>query len=113
MPGPFGREERGIGAFGCGHGFRRSDVDETGKLVRGFKAEFGEKTIDWLAYPYGLNSIPAQQAVRDASYVGALLISGGWHRPHEVSKFARPRFSVPARFSVAGLKARLLGALPT
>jgi peptidoglycan/xylan/chitin deacetylase (PgdA/CDA1 family) len=85
---------------------------EVGESRTWLKAEFGEKTIDWLAYPYGLNSIAAQHAVRDASYVGALLISGGWHRPHEVSKFARPRFSVPARFSVAGLKARLLGALP-
>jgi peptidoglycan/xylan/chitin deacetylase (PgdA/CDA1 family) len=76
------------------------------------KAEFGERTIDWLAYPYGLDSAAARRAVADASYSGALRISGGWHRAHEVSPFARPRFNVSAGLSVAGLRARLLGALP-
>ena len=76
------------------------------------KSEFAEKSIDWLAYPYGLYSNEAQRAVADASYVGAVGTSGGWHHAGEVSPFARPRFNVPARMSVAGLKARLLGALP-
>jgi peptidoglycan/xylan/chitin deacetylase (PgdA/CDA1 family) len=76
------------------------------------KAEFGEKAIDWLAYPYGLDSTAARRAVAEASYSGALRISGGWHRAHEVSPFARPRFNVAGRLSVAGLKARVLGAWP-
>jgi peptidoglycan/xylan/chitin deacetylase (PgdA/CDA1 family) len=76
------------------------------------KAEFGEKMIDWLAYPYGLESAAARRAVADASYLGALRISGGWHHPHEVSPFARPRLNVSPRLTVAGLRARLLGALP-
>jgi peptidoglycan/xylan/chitin deacetylase (PgdA/CDA1 family) len=75
------------------------------------RAEFGERVIDWLAYPYGLESAQAQTAVADASYVGALCISGGWHRAAEVSRFARPRFSIGSGLTVAGLRLRLQGAL--
>jgi peptidoglycan/xylan/chitin deacetylase (PgdA/CDA1 family) len=75
------------------------------------RAEFGEKAIDWLAYPYGLESAQVRVAVADASYVGALCIGGGWHRASEFSPFARPRFSIGAGLSVAGLRARLQGAL--
>jgi peptidoglycan/xylan/chitin deacetylase (PgdA/CDA1 family) len=74
-------------------------------------AQFGGKVVDWLAYPYGLESAQARVAVADASYAGALRIDGGWHRPTEVSPLARPRFSVAAGLSVAGLRARLQGAL--
>jgi peptidoglycan/xylan/chitin deacetylase (PgdA/CDA1 family) len=75
------------------------------------RAEFGEKVIDWLAYPYGLESVQARLAVADASYAGALCIDGGWHSPSDVSSFARPRFSIGPGLSVAGLRARLRGAL--
>lgn len=74
-------------------------------------AGFGDKLIDWFAYPYGLESARTRLAVADASYAGALRIDGGWHRPTEVSPFARPRFSIAAGLSVAGLRARLQGAL--
>jgi len=74
--------------------------------------QFGEKTVNWLAYPYGLDSRDVQHAVADASYAGALRIGGGWHRAGDVSRFARPRFSVSAHLSVAGLRARLRGGLP-
>jgi peptidoglycan/xylan/chitin deacetylase (PgdA/CDA1 family) len=74
-------------------------------------AEFGDKAIDWLAYPYGLESAQAQVAVADASYAGALRIDGGWHLAAEVAPFARPRLNVPAGLSVAGLLARLQGAI--
>jgi peptidoglycan/xylan/chitin deacetylase (PgdA/CDA1 family) len=75
------------------------------------KEEFAEKSIDWLAYPYGLYSAAAQIAAAEASYVGAVSIAGGWHTPSEVSAFARPRLNVPAGLSVAGLEARIVGAL--
>jgi peptidoglycan/xylan/chitin deacetylase (PgdA/CDA1 family) len=73
-------------------------------------AEFGDKALDWIAYPYGLDSSEVHRAVAEASYAGALRIGGGWHRPTSVSPFARPRFSIGARLSVAGLRARLNGA---
>ncbi|OLE20555.1 MAG: hypothetical protein AUG50_00320 [Betaproteobacteria bacterium 13_1_20CM_3_63_8] len=59
---------------------------------------FGERVIDWLAYA-------------DAGYEGALGIGGGWHRATDVSRFARPRFSIASGLSVAGLRARLHGVL--
>ena len=75
--------------------------------------EFGDRAIDWLAYPYGMDSSAVHRAVAEASYDGALRIDGGWHRPSDVSRFARPRFSVGSRLGVAGLRARLNGVLLT
>lgn len=75
------------------------------------RSEFGDKAIDWLAYPYGIDSGKVHRAVEAASYAGAVRIDGGWHRPSEVSPFARPRFSVGSRLSVNGLRARLNGAI--
>ena len=75
------------------------------------RAEFGEKVIDWLAYPYGLESIPARIAVAEASYAGAVCMGGGWHRAADVSPFARPRLNIGAGLSVAGLRARLHGVM--
>jgi peptidoglycan/xylan/chitin deacetylase (PgdA/CDA1 family) len=74
------------------------------------RAEFGDRALDWLAYPYGLDSSEVHRCVADASYSGALRIGGGWHRATSVSPFARPRFSVGSRLTVAGLRARLNGA---
>lgn len=75
------------------------------------RARFGASVVNWLAYPYGLESPRVRAAVADASYAGALCIDGGWHRAVDVSAFARPRFSVGARLSVEGLRLRLHGAL--
>jgi peptidoglycan/xylan/chitin deacetylase (PgdA/CDA1 family) len=75
------------------------------------KAEFGERTIDWLAYPYGLDSSVAHQTAASLSLTGALRIVGGWHTAQNVSRFARPRLNVPSSLSAAGLRARLLGAI--
>lgn len=87
------------------------DVDVEVRESRDWlRAEFGDKALDWLAYPYGLDSKEVHSRVAKASYVGALRIDGGWHRPTDVSPFARPRFSVGSGLSVAGLRARLNGA---
>jgi len=73
--------------------------------------EFPGKTLAWLAYPYGHDSEIAHSALIHSSYAGALKIDGGWHRANRVARFARPRLNVPSGLSVAGLKARTLGAL--
>lgn len=86
-------------------------VTEVSRSRDWLRAEFGEKVIDWLAYPYGLESALARAAVADACYSGALCIGGGWHRATEVSPFARPRLNIGAGLSVAGLRARLQGAM--
>jgi hypothetical protein len=46
-----------------------------------------------------------------ASYVGALRISGGWHRATDVSPYARPRLNVAGGLSLAGFRARLVGSV--
>lgn len=96
---------RNLAALGAGDVF--AELRDSREWLR---AQFGEKAVDWLAYPYGLDSIEAHRCVAKASYVGALRIGGGWHRPTDVSPFARPRFSVGSRLSVAGLRVRLNGA---
>lgn len=86
-------------------------VSEVCRSRASLKSEFGERVIDWLAYPYGLDSVAAQQAVADASYVGALRITGGWHNAARTSPFSRPRLNVPAGLSLARLKTHILGAM--
>jgi peptidoglycan/xylan/chitin deacetylase (PgdA/CDA1 family) len=89
-------------------------ADIAGEIERSLawlRMEFGEKAIPWLAYPYGLDSEESYHALATASYVGALRIGGGWHRPADVSAFARPRLGIPSNLSIAGFRARLLGAI--
>lgn len=74
------------------------------------RAEFGEKAIPWVAYPYGLDSEEVLKAAQTA-FTGGLRIGGGWHRAADTFAFARPRLSIPGGLSVAGLRARLLGAM--
>ena len=84
------------------------------ELVRSrdwLRAEFGEKALPWVAYPYGLDSEEVSRAAARASYAGGLRIGGGWHRASDTFAFARPRLSIAGSLSVAGLRARLLGAM--
>ena len=86
---------------------------EVERPLNWLRAEFGEKAIPWLAYPYGLDSEAAHRAAADAQYAGGLGIGGGWHKDIEVSAFARPRLNVSAGMTLAGFRARLIGAMPT
>jgi peptidoglycan/xylan/chitin deacetylase (PgdA/CDA1 family) len=83
---------------------------EVRKSREWLRAAFGDKAIDWLAYPYGFDSPEVHRAVAEASYAGALRIGGGWHRPTDVSRFARPRFCIGSQLSATGFRARLSGA---
>jgi peptidoglycan/xylan/chitin deacetylase (PgdA/CDA1 family) len=74
------------------------------------RAEFGEKAIEWVAYPYGLDSAEVRELAARASFTGGLRIGGGWHGAADTFFLARPRLSIPGTLSVAGLRARLLGA---
>ncbi|MFL5489465.1 MAG: polysaccharide deacetylase family protein [Gemmatimonadaceae bacterium] len=75
------------------------------------RAKFHDKAIPWLAYPYGMDSVYVHRAAAIASCTGGLRIGGGWHDPSEMNAFARPRLNVAAGLSVAGFRARLLGAV--
>jgi peptidoglycan/xylan/chitin deacetylase (PgdA/CDA1 family) len=86
-------------------------AEEVERPLSWLRAEFGEKAVAWLAYPYGLDSSESHRAVAKAAYSGGLRIGGGWHRPTDVSAFARPRLAIPGNLSLAGFRARLLGAM--
>lgn len=86
-------------------------IAEVSRPKAWLRQHFPGKTLDWLAYPYGFDSETARAALLRSSYVAALKIDGGWHHADKVAPFARPRLNVPAGLSVAGLKARTLGAL--
>ncbi|MCU1273290.1 MAG: putative xylanase/chitin deacetylase [Bryobacterales bacterium] len=75
------------------------------------RTEFGEKAIPWLAYPYGMDSPEVHRVAANASYSGGLRIGGGWHSLSEVSPFARPRLNIGGGLSVAGFRARIVGAV--
>ena len=93
----------------------RLDMTEiTSEVTRShaaLKSDFGGSVVDWLAYPYGLDSVAAQRAAADASYVGALRIAGGWYDAERTSPFARPRLNIPPGLSLARLKTYLVGAI--
>jgi peptidoglycan/xylan/chitin deacetylase (PgdA/CDA1 family) len=88
-------------------------AEEVERPLVWLRAEFGEKAVPWLAYPYGLASDESHRALAKASYVGGLRIAGGWHRAADTSAFARPRLGIPGNLSLDGFRARLLGAMPT
>jgi len=74
-------------------------------------AEFAGKSVNWLAYPYGLDSSASRRALAATAYTGALRIVGGWHATQNISRFARPRLNVSSNLTAAGLRARVLGAV--
>jgi peptidoglycan/xylan/chitin deacetylase (PgdA/CDA1 family) len=74
-------------------------------------ANFREKAIPWIAYPYGLDSDKTHTLVASAGYLGGLRIGGGWHSLTEASPLARPRLNVPGSLSIAGFRARVLGVV--
>lgn len=88
-------------------------AEEVERPLAWLRAEFGEKAVSWLAYPYGLDSDESHRALARAAYAGGLLIGGGWHRAADISPFARPRLGISGNLSLNGFRARLLGAMPT
>lgn len=71
-----------------------------------------ERTVPWLAYPYGLHSDSARRAAAQAEFRGGFLINGGWHRAPLADPFAIPRLHVSARLSESGFAARVAGLFP-
>lgn len=71
---------------------------------------FGERYVDHLAYPYGLESAAVRAATRAAGYRSAFRVVGGWSS-HADDAFARPRLNVTPGISDAGFRARLAGLI--
>jgi peptidoglycan/xylan/chitin deacetylase (PgdA/CDA1 family) len=68
-----------------------------------------DRTIDWLAYPYGYSSPVVAAAAREAGFRAGLLVGGGWARGEGDDAFAVPRVNVPAGISRAGFAIRMSG----
>lgn len=66
------------------------------------------RVIPWLTYPYGLSDARVELAAETAGYIGALRVDGGWLGACP-SRFALPRFNVPAGISPAGFQLRMAG----
>lgn len=80
---------------------------ELGRPLAWLRERF-TNTAPWIAYPYGLSTAPVETAARAAGYEAGLLVTGGWLRGTP-SRFAWPRYNVPAGLSLAGFDLRLAG----
>jgi peptidoglycan/xylan/chitin deacetylase (PgdA/CDA1 family) len=85
-------------------------ADEMRPPLEWLRARY-ERTIPWLAYPYGLTNPQAAAAARAAGYEAAVLVSGGWAMPPIRDPFAVPRVNIPAGLSADGFALRLSGVL--
>lgn len=85
-------------------------AEEMGPPLEWLRARYA-RTIPWLAYPYGLTSLPAAESARAAGYEAAVLVSGGWAMPPIRDPFAVPRVNIPAGLSVDGFALRVSGVL--
>lgn len=74
-------------------------------------ARWPDRTLRWLAYPYGLEDGTVREAARRASYLGAVVLTGRWHDPSVAHPMATPRFNVTPGLSLHGFRARLAGTL--
>jgi peptidoglycan/xylan/chitin deacetylase (PgdA/CDA1 family) len=68
------------------------------------------RTLVWLAYPYGLYNDDVARAAANLGYVGALRIDGGLVSSlHPLVPTALPRINIPAGISQEGFRLRLVG----
>ena len=84
--------------------------EELVRPLEWLRSRWSDRTVPWLAYPYGLASPWLVPAVRRAGYEGSLLVQGGWQRADSTAH-GTPRFSVSAGLSTPGFGARLNGFL--
>lgn len=80
-----------------------------------------ERPLEWLrhrevgsamlAYPYGISSPAVERAAQALGYTAAFRVEGGWMQRTSDSRWALPRFNVPAGLSPAGFRLRLAGYL--
>lgn len=68
-----------------------------------------ERTVPWLAYPYGLGDERVERAARAAGFAGAFRVLGGWTPRGEANPYALPRLNVPCGLSRDGFALRVAG----
>jgi peptidoglycan/xylan/chitin deacetylase (PgdA/CDA1 family) len=72
------------------------------------RTRFPARTVDWIAYPYGLETRDVRAAAAQAGYRGAFRVTGGWSSPADDAQ-GLPRCNVTPGISAAGFRARLAG----
>ena len=84
--------------------------EELVRPLEWLRSRWRDRTVGWLAYPYGLASRELVPAVERAGYSGSVLVQGGWQRPDSPAH-STPRFNVSSGLSTPGFGARLNGFL--
>jgi peptidoglycan/xylan/chitin deacetylase (PgdA/CDA1 family) len=75
------------------------------------RAAYPRVTIPWISFPYGLEDDRVRRRVEEAGFVGALRISGGWHREENTTRFGVPRLNIPSTLSPDGFALRVAGVV--
>jgi peptidoglycan/xylan/chitin deacetylase (PgdA/CDA1 family) len=71
---------------------------------------FPDRYLPWLSYPYGHFTPATVQAARNAGYLAAVRVDGGWLDPrHTVDRFVLPRHNIPRGLSERGFELRTSG----
>lgn len=88
----------------------REEVErELSASLQWLRARGGSFT-PWLSYPYGLWSPDICAAAAKAGYAAAVRVDGAWFDSSAtLSRYALPRFNVPAGLSLNGFRLRLAG----
>lgn len=73
--------------------------------------QFGDRALPMISYPYGLTDDRVQDAARNAGYVSAFMIDGGWTTPAPHDRLTIPRMNVPAGVTRNGFTLRTAGVL--
>lgn len=84
-------------------------VEEIVSAQQWLGREFGESSLNWLAYPYGIPPQETAGLLGQCGLAGAVLVNGGWTDPQQIVKAHMPRWNVPAGISDQGFLIRLRG----
>lgn len=91
----------------------RSEIDDELQRSATWLRDRYSSFIPWLAYPYGLYGVLAEQAAAAAGFTGALHVDGGWIRgARPENQFALPRINIPSGVSGDGFRLRVDGIIP-
>lgn len=78
---------------------------------RDWLAQFGDRVLPIISYPYGHANSAVSAAARKAGYVAGLMVDGGWTAAGHANALAVPRLNIPAGVSDDGFVIRSAGLL--
>ena len=87
-----------------------ADLDEELGRSLHWLAQFGDRAVSMISYPYGLADERVQSAARKVGYTAGFMIEGGW-AGSVTNGLAIPRLNIPAGVSRNGFALRTSGLL--